>query len=427
MADERKVTDYGSWLAAQYGLTVTNQRRSPGRNAAVGGAPRSDHLTGMALDLAGDPKKMAALAAWARANTGPDQMFRYVEYGTDDHQDHVHLSFNKNAPVPAVPATAGSPEEAPVSDTSVQAASAPASRLTPTSTPEEIEAAILGQYPDLAPFMGDEAIKWILYASAINDWDDAETMSAIRGTEYWRTHNSSSRAFDALLAVPGQQDAQVLIGRASDLLSDLFQRNGINLSDEELGEAAKQAIRSGDITLQGQVFNNDALNDMVAARLPEGSELKGETAFSSQTISEIARGDYMLPITRREADQWAVDMLSGSATEQSIRADLSARAAERYPHLGLQAGQTVRSRTDAVVATIADVLEIDPDTIDLLAPKWKGFFEGRDEKTGATYLPSLAEAAEMARHREEFAGTKQFQQADASFSRGLIDMIEGRG
>src|SRR5688572_18205035 len=97
MATEQGITFFAPDLEKRFGLKVTSQRRSSERNRQVGGARNSDHLTGMALDLAGKPENMAAAAAWARANTGPGRLFRYVEYGTDDHQDHVHLSYNADA------------------------------------------------------------------------------------------------------------------------------------------------------------------------------------------------------------------------------------------------------------------------------------------------------------------------------------------
>jgi hypothetical protein len=103
------VLETGRSLAGQYGLKVTSHKRSAAKNAAVGGARKSDHLTGHAVDLAGDPKQMAALAAWAKQNMGPGKMFRYVEYGTDDHKDHVHLSFNKGTSPGAGPGAAPSP------------------------------------------------------------------------------------------------------------------------------------------------------------------------------------------------------------------------------------------------------------------------------------------------------------------------------
>jgi hypothetical protein len=84
---------YGASLASKYGLAMTSHERSAQHNKDVGGATHSDHLTGMAVDLSGDKKKQASLYAWAKANSGPGGLFRYVA----NEGDHVHLSFNATA------------------------------------------------------------------------------------------------------------------------------------------------------------------------------------------------------------------------------------------------------------------------------------------------------------------------------------------
>ena len=92
--DSDRVGASGQQLAEQYGLRLSSHRRSPEHNAAIGGARRSDHLTGMAVDLAGDTAKMEALYRWAKPLEGI--VFRKVIYKYEDpgdHSDHVHLSF----------------------------------------------------------------------------------------------------------------------------------------------------------------------------------------------------------------------------------------------------------------------------------------------------------------------------------------------
>lgn len=80
-------------LAQQYGLQVTSTFRDPAHNTSVGGAEHSDHLTGMAADLSGDPSKMATFYAWAKQNEGPGKMFSYVE-PMSQAKNHVHVSYN---------------------------------------------------------------------------------------------------------------------------------------------------------------------------------------------------------------------------------------------------------------------------------------------------------------------------------------------
>lgn len=110
-----RVGQVGAQLGSAFGLTVASHLRTPEHNQRVGGARNSDHLRGMAVDLAGDPQQMEALYRWAKANEGPNGLFRIVLYKYEDpqgHDDHVHLSFNTHVETPvALPgaSTAGIP------------------------------------------------------------------------------------------------------------------------------------------------------------------------------------------------------------------------------------------------------------------------------------------------------------------------------
>lgn len=90
-------------LAAQYGLTVGGQWRTPAQNFAIYGYERdSDHLRGMAVDISGSAEQMEALGAWAATQEGPGKLFRWVGWKDDaNHFDHVHLSFNTEVTDPA--------------------------------------------------------------------------------------------------------------------------------------------------------------------------------------------------------------------------------------------------------------------------------------------------------------------------------------
>lgn len=86
-------------MASRFGLKVTSTVRDAAKNKAVGGAPKSDHLPGdaFAADFGGDPKQLAAFATWARQQQGPGKMFKKVIFGTADHKDHVHVTYNESA------------------------------------------------------------------------------------------------------------------------------------------------------------------------------------------------------------------------------------------------------------------------------------------------------------------------------------------
>jgi hypothetical protein len=89
-----------SFIQSRFGgVQVSSARRSPAENAAAGGAPNSDHLTGLALDLvpqngwtSAGVAQMDRIAAWAAKSP----TIRWIGWrGVPGHGpgDHLHLSF----------------------------------------------------------------------------------------------------------------------------------------------------------------------------------------------------------------------------------------------------------------------------------------------------------------------------------------------
>ena len=88
--------------AAKFGLVVSSGLRSPAENAAVQGAPNSDHLYGRAIDVAGSSTGMAAFFRSLIGNSRVKQAFydplgsifggALSSYREGGHSDHVHVA-----------------------------------------------------------------------------------------------------------------------------------------------------------------------------------------------------------------------------------------------------------------------------------------------------------------------------------------------
>lgn len=74
-------------IVKKFGVKPTSGYRTAERNAEVSGAPKSDHLRGLAVDFGGTKENLKALYDWA-----VQQGFPYVE-PLSESKDHVHISF----------------------------------------------------------------------------------------------------------------------------------------------------------------------------------------------------------------------------------------------------------------------------------------------------------------------------------------------
>jgi zinc D-Ala-D-Ala carboxypeptidase len=77
-------------------LYVSSGYRSPELNTAIGGSKRSQHISGMALDLDADVFggcTNAEIFRYIKENLNFDQLI--WEFGSDENPDWVHVSFHR--------------------------------------------------------------------------------------------------------------------------------------------------------------------------------------------------------------------------------------------------------------------------------------------------------------------------------------------
>lgn len=313
----------------------------------------------------------------------------------------------------------------------------PKEDITADTPPEEIEAYIRKHYPDVAPYLLNAEIKMLLYAAAIEDWDETRLEAALRNSQYFRTHSPAARRLDALQATD-RNAAVMAIEGATAIVADQAARLGLDLDPVRLGEAGKNALKQGYISFGDDgsvsVANAGGLNDWLAGGLrfqreEQGAGLPaGDAAASADSVQALAR-QYLVPITRRQAEDWALKIIEGTATEDTVTNWLSGLAKARYAGnqdvlSALERGFTTADYFSGHVATVANLLEVDDTQIDLTDPKWSWITETVDPK-GQRRVPTLGEVAQAARSRPEFANTALYRQQSAEMTSNLVRFFYG--
>ena len=152
----------------------------------------------------------------------------------------------------------------------------------------------------------------------------------------------------------------------------------------------------------------------------------GDAAASADEFIRWAR-DMGLPLDNRTAQKWALDVAAGRETGDGVKAKITALAKGRWlndPEVlaHITSGGTAADYFAIHRNTIADILELSPDSIDLFNdPRYASVLQMYDSKTEKKRSMTLGEVAQWARDRPEFSNTRRYKQEDAQFTTGLLN------
>jgi hypothetical protein len=272
--------------------------------------------------------------------------------------------------------------------------------LPQNATPEQIDAYIRENFPQAAGFLDIPEIRSKLIEAAQNQWTSTKLQAEIQATAWWRTNGAAARNFFALKGADPAQMESLIAAKVSEWGPEL-QQLGINLGGPEgVKKWAENAIKYG--------WTADQVREKFAGQLAKKSKRDGLAEGSAPDLSadalvSMARNDYFLPISRQDAERWAVDIFSGAKSEEQMRSYFARLASSRFPGLEEQ-GFTPGEYMAPVRNMIAETLEMNPADVNLLDKRWSEVLEmqGADGK----FRPmTFGEAGRWARKRPEYQQT----------------------
>lgn len=213
-----------------------------------------------------------------------------------------------------------------------------------------------------------------------------------------------------------------------NIVSSLAANIGLNTSDPavsaELSALAESSFLHG--------WDNTMVESKIIANQKLFSNIKG--GAYANTVTEI--GDYAnlygikLTDTQRKDYQ---NRLVGTVDANGIRVrssaddiknELRAKAAATYPIFAEQfkAGQSLWDVTSNVRTKMADVLELDPESITWDDPLWKDgkIFQSVDAKTGQIAMRPLYDVDKMLREDERWQYTKNANDTYAKYTGAIL-------
>ena len=282
-------------------------------------------------------------------------------------------------------------------------------------TKEELKA----RYPAYAFLVDEPEIGAILEAS-YNDplWNSNPSLAAskaqlaIQNSTWWKTHSSTIRDYHALANNDPASFWQAVQSKA-DHITDMAAKLGLDLTPEQIYEAAKSSIYYGwdDANLQ-------------RALVYQGGGTFSNRSYTQSRIKSLA-SNYFIPLSSDQVSDWTAKISSGQYTEQNYVAQLQAWAKAMYPHLAreIDSGLTLEDYSAPFRNQIAQLLEVNPSSIDFTGnPRYRQVIDYVDS-SGNHRAMSLTESEKYLKNMPEWRNTKNGRATTAQTAQTILQRL----
>lgn len=283
----------------------------------------------------------------------------------------------------------------------------------------EIRDYITLHYPSYAWALDIPDVAKVLFDGARQGLDPAMVQSQIEGTAWFKDTSATARQFIEL----GATDPATLNAKISDKaleIQQLAQQAGFSWMDQNVSTIfARGALQFGwtDAQIRQQIL---AKASSFSTTRPAG----GTVASAAQSVKALA-DQYFLPLTDQQAYDYGQQIWGGSNTLEGVKAAMASQAQQSYPWLAdaIARGQTGRQFLDPQIQMVASTLQLNPEQVNPLDPKWSKLLSYQDDK-GQLRNMTVPEAGLFARQQTEFRYTDQ---ANAEADRRELSILNTMG
>jgi hypothetical protein len=271
---------------------------------------------------------------------------------------------------------------------------------------------IKSHYGYAAWALDDPQIGPLIKQAAQEGWDKARFEGAISGTDWWKTHDATQRVRQNEQGTDPATYGAGVAGMKTTIQAEAG-RQGVTIDPARLDQMATDAYTGG--------WKPDQVTSGVAAEFhydPNAAKQPGEVG----DLKSIA-ASYLVPIDPGTIQQWGSDIMAGRSNDAAFTEYIKGQAKSLFPTMSaaIDAGQTVAQYVAPYKSTIAQTLEINPDSIDFMDPKYMKLLTTIDPKTNAPMAKPLYEAMNDIRKDPSYGyqNTSQAKDQAASFSQKL--------
>ena len=297
--------------------------------------------------------------------------------------------------------------------------------------PDKLSPKVLAaQYGYALRVMKSDHQVWQLFQTAVNDhgaqWTTERFNAELMNTNWWKQNNEYARAGLTAQALGGA-DWELRKQKALDAVRAEATSIGANIDPDKINTLVDNYIMQGwDKRPDGQqILQRELANSITADK-------SGHLAGSSGSIEADLRQTAMLNGLHLDDSyfvQAAQAVARGEKTADDFKRDVRSQAASMWPGWSdkINAGVDARSLASGYINTMAQTLEMDPNSIDLNDPLLRGAMTQVDPKTGEPNMQSLYNFQQTLRKDPRWMNTQQATDSIANIGSSLMKMFGFQG
>lgn len=248
-------------------------------------------------------------------------------------------------------------------------------------------------------FYQDAELKALLKKAVKESWSTDKFKGRFMATKWYRTHSQNERQFNELEKRDPATVASEIAAQVAKL-KDQFSQAGVSIDDARLKQMARLTLMYG---------SNDAqIQDMIAAEYTyKPGETAGAVADTETEIRGLAR-DYGVNVNDQQLSEWIGGVISGEYNLASLQDFIRDSARSKY--LGFEkqinAGMTVRDIASPYLSSYSNILETDPNNVDVQDPLIQQALQGHMQKDGSVQPQTVYDFEKTLRRDPRWLKTK---------------------
>jgi antitoxin component of RelBE/YafQ-DinJ toxin-antitoxin module len=279
------------------------------------------------------------------------------------------------------------------------------------------------EFPAFAYLMDQPEVGGKLAQAITEGWDEARLMSEIWATRWWKTTNETTRNWQTK-AANDPAEANRLRGDMAAQVRDKAGELGISMSQQEVRFVAEQALSQGwDAAAIGRSISSWGAR---TGRLSRSGTIQATWNDLRAYANSMA-----MPTSPASLRSYALQIATGRATLEGVRAWITQTAKERYKNnsavqTALANGLTVQDAMAPTIQRVADELEIPPERFSLLRGRGAQILNYRDPDTREVRAMTDYEAVEFARSQPEWRRTRNGRNEATEYATAITEYMGGR-